>query len=190
VFSRLGWTGFWLQVVLGSLPILVLAFYMAFRRSPADSGSGLPIVGYLTIANLLILLFSIFWSYRYTRLAKRIMDSDRRPSESYVIGFVWTGVVASTLGMLFSMIVILIEAANLLFTFLRAPQAGVPAVQTSGAGAMYGVSSIDMISLVALILTLFSELLVLVLGLWLLFRTTLGSQEFPQPTTNTVEPAV
>jgi len=78
------------------------------------------------------------------------------------------------------MIVMLIEAANLLFYFLKAPQAGMPVIQTSGTEAVQWVSSIEMLSLVVLILTLFSELIVLVFSLWLLFRTTLGSPEFPQ----------
>ena len=134
----------------------------------------------LTIVNLFLLLFTIFWSYRYTRLAKKLMDPDKRPSESSVVGTVWTGVVASTVGMLFSMIVMLIEAANLLFFFLQAPQGGIPVVQTSGAEARHWVSSVDMVSLMALILTLFAELIVLVFSLWLLFQTTLGSPELPQ----------
>jgi hypothetical protein len=37
-----------------------------------------------------------------------------------------------------------------------------------------------MVSLMALLLTLFGELIVLVFSLWLLFRTTMGSAEFPQ----------
>lgn len=159
-----------------------MAYYLAFSRSATVSRSGFPFVEYLTIANLLMLVFTTFWSYRYTRLAKRIMDPQRRPSELYVIGSVWTGVVASTVGMLFSMIVMLIEAANLLFYFLKAPQGGIPVVQTSGAEAVHWVSSVDMVSLMALILTLFSELIILVFSLWLLFRTTLGSPEFPQTT--------
>jgi hypothetical protein len=91
-------------------------------------------------------------------------------------------VVASTIGMLFSMIVMLVEAANLLFSFLKAPQAGIPVIQTSGSEAVKWVSSVDMASLMALILMLFAELIVLIFGLWLLFRTTLGSSEFPQTT--------
>jgi hypothetical protein len=83
--------------------------------------------------------------------------------------------------MLFSMIVILIEAANLLFYFLKSPQAGIPVIQTSGAEAAHWVSSVDMLSLMALILVLFAELIVLVFSLWLLFRTTLGSPELPPP---------
>jgi Protein of unknown function (DUF3611) len=181
-FSRLGWAGFWLQVVFGSLPVIVMAYYFMFSRSPKDSGDGIGFVAYLTTADLLILVFTTFWSYRYTRLAKRIMDPERRPQESSVIGTVWTGVVASTVGMLFSMIVMLIESANLLFYFLKAPQAGMPVIQTSSAEAVHWVSSVDMLSLVALNLTLFAELIVLVFSLWLLFRTTLGSPEFPQTT--------
>ena len=182
-FKRLGWAGFWLQIVFGSLPVIMMAYYFAFSRSTSRPRGGLPFVEYLTIATFLMLVFTIFWSYRYTRLARRLMDPERRPSESYVIGTVWTGVVASTVGMLLSMIVMLIEAANLLFYFLKAPQAGIPVIQTSGAESVHWVSSVDMVSLMALILTLFAELIVLVFSLWLLFRTTLGSPEFPQATT-------
>jgi hypothetical protein len=179
-FARLGWTGFWLQIVFGSIPVLLMVYFLAFSRTATASRSGFPFVEYLTIASLLILGFTIFWSYRYTKLAKRIMDPERRPSESYIVGTVWTGVVACTLGMLFSMVVLLIEAANLLFSFLKAPQAGISVIQTSGSEGEHWVSTVDMISLMALILTLFAELIVLVLSLWLLFRTTLGSPEFPQ----------
>lgn len=181
-FSRLGWAGFWLQVVFGSFPIIVMAYYLIFSRSSETARSGLPFVEYLTLLNLLLLVFTTIWSYRYTRLGKRLLDLKQRPSESYVVGTVWTGVVASTAGMLFSMIVMLIEAANLLFYFLKAPQAGIPVIQTSGAEAVHWVSSVDMVSLMALILTLFAELIVLVFSLWLLFRTTLGSPEYPHAT--------
>jgi hypothetical protein len=177
-FSRLGWAGFWLQVVFGSLPIIGMAYYFTFSRSDTAPRGGLRFVEYLTAVDLLMLLFTTFWSYRYTRLGRRIMDPERRPPVSYLAGAAWTGVVASTAGMLFSMIVILIEAANLLFYFLKSPQAGIPVIQTSGAAAEHWVSSVDMVSLMSLILLLFAELIVLVFSLWLLFRTTLGSPEF------------
>src|SRR5262249_866078 len=93
-FARLGWAGFWLQLVFGSLPVLVMVCYFAFSRTPAEPRSGLRFVEYLTIVNLLALLFTMFWSYRYTRLARRIADPEHCPSESYVTGTVWTGLVA------------------------------------------------------------------------------------------------
>jgi hypothetical protein len=179
-FARLGWIGFWLQVVFGSIPLIAMAYFLAFSPSSTVSRSGIPFVEYLTIANLLILVFTTCWAYRYTRLARRIAVPDRRPSESHVTRTVWTGVVAGAVGLLFSMTVMFVEAANLLFTFLKAPQAGIPVIQTSGAEAPHMVSSVDMVSLMALILIQFSVLFFLVFSLWLLFRTTLNSSEYPQ----------
>jgi hypothetical protein len=181
-FTRLGWAGFWFQVVFGSLPVIVMVYFFTFSRSATLSRSGLPFVGVLTVVNFLILLFTTFWSYRYTRLARRLRQPERRPPESYVIRTVWTGLGASAAGMLFSMVVMLLEAGSLLFRFLKVPQGGIPMIQTSGAEEMYGVSAVDMVSLIALILTLFAEVIVLVFSLWLLFRATVGSREFPRAT--------
>jgi hypothetical protein len=156
-----------------------MVYYSFFSRSETPR-SGVFFVEYLTIANLLMLVFTAFWSYRYTRLARQMMDPQRRPPQSQVTRIVWTGVVATTIGMLLSMIVILIEAASLLLYFLKSPQAGIPVIQTSGTEAVHWVSAVDMVSLMALILTLFSELIVLMFSLWLLSRTFQGPAETPQ----------
>jgi hypothetical protein len=92
-------------------------------------------------------------------LAKEIKNPDKPPTLSKVIGVVWTGVVVSAIGMMFSMIVIFIEVANLLFYFLKAPQAGMPVIQTSGAEGIHWVSSVDMLSLMSLTLILFAEMI-------------------------------
>ena len=76
-----------------------------------------------------------------------------------------------------SMLVMLFEVAQLLIHFLRAPQAGVPVIQTTGAGTATWVSAADMMSLMALILGMFGELTFLILILWLLFRTTIAFVE-------------
>ena len=180
-FSRLGWTGFWMQIILGSVPLVLMFFVFIIARSPAGPRAGLPLVEYLTAASLLILIFTILWFYRYTRLARRITDPATRPSMLSATRTVWTGVVAGSLGIMTSMLLMLIETGNLLFNFLKAPQGGVPVFQTTGAGSMGWVSTIDMASLMALNLFLFAELIVLVFSLWLLFRTTQTYRESPQP---------
>src|SRR5262249_30321767 len=119
-FSRLGWAGFWLQLVFGSLPMLIMAYYFIF--SSPESSARFGFGWYLTIINLLILIFTTYWSYRYTRISRRIRGPEPGPSEPYLIGTVWTGVVATTAGMLFSMLAVLSETANILFYFLKAPQ--------------------------------------------------------------------
>ena len=72
------------------------------------------------------------------------------------------------------MLIMLFEVARLLIHFLRAPQAGVPVIQTTGAGTATWVSAADMMSLMALILGMFGELTFLILSLWLLFRTAMS----------------
>src|SRR5262245_19375219 len=114
-FSRLGWIGFWMQIALGIIPVgLMIRALMFGRGTGAGTRSGLPLVEYLTIAGLLIMVFTTLWSYRYTRLAKRIADPLRRPPESVVLRTAWTGVVASTLGIMVSMLVMVAEVTHLL----------------------------------------------------------------------------
>jgi hypothetical protein len=75
------------------------------------------------------------------------------------------------------MVVMKIEVGHLLFYFLSAPQGGVPVFQTAGAAPASWVSAVDMLSLMALLLTLAAEIIVLVLGLWLLFRSSQVNQD-------------
>ena len=178
-FTRLGRIGFWLQVVLGSVPLVVMFYVFVFSGSISGPRSGLPIVGLLSLANMLVLLFTIVWFYRYPGLGRRIADPQTRPTESAVLATLWTGLVASSLGILFSMVVMLLEVGQLLFYFLAAPQAGIATIQTAGGGASSWVSAVDLVSLLALVQMLAAEVIALVLGLWLMFRTTQVAGQFP-----------
>lgn len=183
VFARLGWMGFWVQVLVGSLSTLLILYMLLFSRWRLDLRAGLLFAEYLTIAALLVLAFTTFWSYRYTRLAKRLADPQSRPSQPAVIKTVWTGLIASGLGIIFLILVMLIETARLLFYFLATPQAGVPVFQSPGVGsASSWVSAVDMVSLLALILIMIAEMVVLAFSLWLLFRAT---QSHPESTATT-----
>lgn len=174
-FSRLGWIGFWVQVALGTIPILLMIYTLLFTGS-ATSGR-VVLIEFLTIASLMILAFTTFWSFRYTRLAEQMADPSRCPTKASVERTAWIGVAASTSGIVFSLLVMLAETAFLLSYFLRAPQAGVPVIQTAGAGQVSWVSAMDIVSLLTLILVTFGELVVLIFSLWLLFRSTLASIE-------------
>jgi hypothetical protein len=179
-FSGLGWTGFWAQIAIGSIPVALAIYSFLFDGSAgAGTRSGFALVEYLTIAGLLLLAFTTFWFYRYTRLAKRIADPKRRPAAFVVRRAAWTGVAASTLGVVFSLLVMLFEVTQLLFYFLRVPQVGIPTIQTTGSGSASWISAADVVSLLMLILTLFVEVLVLTFSLWLLFRTMVASVEYP-----------
>jgi hypothetical protein len=172
-FSRLGWTGFWTQVVIGAMPALLMTYLFFFSGSPSGPRAGFRLVEFMTLASLAMLVFTTLWSFRYTRLAKRIPDPEGRPTDIALSNTTWTGIFASTVGILISILVMLIEVAHLLFYFLTMPQAGVPVIQTSEQASF--VSSVDMLSLMALTFTLLAEVIVLVFSLWLLFRVTIVS---------------
>jgi Protein of unknown function (DUF3611) len=175
-FSRSGWIGFWLQIAFGSIPFIlaIYAFIFARNAGPGTRG-GFMLIEFLTFGGLLVLLFTTVWSFRYTRLAKKMGDPQRRPSNAQLHRAAWTGVTASAIGIVFSMLVMLFEVAQLLIYFLRAPQAGVPVIQTTGTGEATWVSAADMMNLMALVLTVFGEFAVLGLSLWLVYRTAVAS---------------
>lgn len=178
-FSRLGWIGFWMQIVIGAVPLVLAIYALLFGAArAAGTRSGFPLIQYLTFVSLLVLAFTAVWFYRYTRLSVRLADPSQRPTALSMQRTVLTGVLASTLGIVFSMLVLFFEVAQLLVYFLRAPQAGVPVIQTT-AGQASWVSAADILNVLALLLSMFIEVAVLVIGVWLLLRTMTPSIEFP-----------
>ncbi len=168
-FQRTGRIGFWSQFWLATFPIAAMVFVLFFAGNLAGTRSGSAVIEWLTYANILVLLFTTWWFSGYRRLGRAIGDPATRPDSEAVIGKVWTGLVASTLGIAFSILVMLFDVGQIFFYFLTAPQGGVPTVQMGG-GTF--VSAIDMASLFALVLVMAAEVLATLMGLWLLFRTT------------------
>jgi hypothetical protein len=171
-FVRLGRAGFWVQVIVGSIPVVLMVYNFVFARSLTSPRAGLPVVEYLTLISLLILVFTTFWFRRYVRLGATMTDPARRPPQAEVLGTVWTGLLASSAGVVVSLVIMLIEVAHLLYYFLTAPQGGVPVIQATGVSGASWVSAVDMVSLMALVIVLVAELVVMIFGLWLLFRTS------------------
>jgi hypothetical protein len=184
-FRRLGRFGFWTQVLLGAFPVILMLYVFVFTGSLSVPGTraGLRLIEHLTVLNLLLLVFTTIWFFRYRRLATRIADPATRPPRASLLRTVWTGLVASSLGAIFSMVLLLLEVGQLLFYFLTAPQAGMPAIQAAPAAGAVGswVSTVDVASLMALLLTLSAEVIALVLGLWLLARTSRSAVDAPTP---------
>jgi hypothetical protein len=179
-FARLGWIGLWMQVVIGSIPLLLALYAFLFDGNRgAGTRGGLALIEYMTLASLMLLVFTTIWFFRYVRLAKRIADPSRRPQNLDVQRVAWTGVAASTLGIVLSMLIMLFEVVQLLFYFLRAPQAGIPVVQTTGGGPASWVSAADVVNLLALSFVILVEVIALAFSLWLLFRSMVASKEYP-----------
>jgi len=169
-FRRLGWLGFWMQITILSISVGLVIYGLVFdSRGGFGTRGQLAFIEYLCIAGLVLLAFTTVWFYGYTRLAARMADPEGHPTPQGAERIAWIGVVATIANVVFSLIVILFEVTQLFLYFLRAPQAGVPVVQTT-AGQASWVSAGDILSLMVLILTMVVEILMVTFCLWLLFR--------------------
>lgn len=170
-FVKLGWTGFVIQLVLLTVP-LVLALYMMFSFSPESAArKGIDLSNYLSYGSLIVAIFTAFWLFRYTRLGQRIAAEDPALSGAGVIKTVWIGIWAGSIGILFSLLQLFGAAGRVLFVMLANPQTGLMVSPQMGSDPSQSISALDGISLLTLLVLLTAELVVLGLSLWLLYRT-------------------
>lgn len=180
-FSRLGWIGFWLQLALIVVPVLLFIYLFFFSAPDSAQSRGIDLSNYLSYGGLLVMLFTTLWFYRYTRLAARIADTSTRPSLASVLRTLWTGVWASCLGILFSMLLLISAVVRLLFVLMTMPQTGIPVAAIAGADPARTLSAIDAASLASLLIMLTAELIVLAFSLWLLSRVYRSVPAKPEP---------
>jgi hypothetical protein len=177
-FLRLGWIGFWVQLILLSLPIFLLFYVLFIKSTESVVSKGIDLSAYLSNGSLLVMLFTTFWFYRYTKLAPKIVAPELRPSHNSVAKTIWVGLWASVVGVFFSMMLLINAVTRLLFVLLATPQTGIP-VATMGSNPGRTLSAIDAVSLASLLFTLSAELTVLLFSIWLLFKIT--KDTVPEP---------
>lgn len=173
-FLRLGWIGFWVQLVLLTLPVFLLFYVLFIKSSETILSKGIDLSAYLSNGSLLVMLFTTFWFYRYTKLAPKIVAPELRPSQNSVAKTIWVGLWASVVGVFFSMMLMVSAVTRLLFVLLATPQTGIP-IATTGSSPGHTLSAIDAVSLTSLLFTLSAELTVLLFSIWLLFKVTRDS---------------
>lgn len=174
-FSRLGWLGFWIQLALLTVPLVLLVYVLFLRDPTSPQRLGIDLSNYMSYGSLLVMVFTAFWFFLYTRLGKRIADPDLRPHRSSVERTLWVGIWASGLGILFSMGLLFSAVGRMLFVLLATPQTGIMVAPPPGSVPTQSLSAIDALSLSSLLTILSGELVVLGLSVWLLFRTTRAS---------------
>lgn len=174
-FTRLGWLGFWIQLAMLAIPLVLLGYVLLLRSPESAQRIGIDLSNYLSYGSLLVLVFTAFWFLRYTHIGKRIADPQRRPSRAAIEGTLWVGLWASGLGIAFSMVLLFSAVGRMLFILLATPQTGIMIAPPPGGDPVQSISAIDAISLTILLIMLTAELIVLSLSVWLLFRTTKAS---------------
>ncbi len=171
-FTRLGWLGFWIQLVLITIPLLLLVYTLFLSSHDSAQRRGIDLTNYLSIASLLLMIFTIFWLFRYTRVGKRIADPEQRPSHASVMRTLWIGLAVGGLAVLDSLLLLMSAVGRMLFVLLATPQTGIALAPIVGEGDPRGtLSAIDAISMSSLVVLLTAELILMGFTLWLIFKT-------------------
>jgi len=171
----IGWTGFWLQLFFGFIPIAFVTFFLFIPRNPNRFGSSGGIAFFFGYATLIALVFTIYWCFRYTKVGRKLTNPDLRPSRFEVSRILSIGLLVNLVGMIFAVIVAMSQVTNLLAKLLSLPQGSSTVfTPTQGAAVMARVpiTPLQMMGLQAAICAIAAELIGLIVALWLLHRVT------------------
>jgi len=164
---RLGWVGFWFQVVLGVIPIVVLIIKMFSGQSQINTPFGL----FLTFVCLLALLLTMYWSFHYVRLGRKLKDADLRFPKGAVIQSLWIGLTINIVGMICAVLIGMGRLATLTFNMLTFPQ-GATVITSQAQNNVINrtpwIAPSDMIILQAIINTIAAELVGIIIAILLL----------------------
>jgi hypothetical protein len=172
-FRWLGWIGFGLQCLLGFIPILVVVANVLIQPG-RQQAAGFSLGLWMAIACLFILVFSIYWCFRYTLLANKLEDRDLRPAKSEVIRDLKLGLVANTAMMSIALLIALFRVGGLTIKMLSLPQ-GATVVTPNQVGTTVGSSGTlitpsNMIAIQAMINTIAAGLVGLIVTMLLLYQ--------------------
>ena len=172
-FRRLGWIGFWCQVVLGLIPIALMTFQWIFSSNSQligvpDSGN------ILSFLDILTLLFTIYWCFRYTRLANKLENPNQRPAKGRVTKEIWIGIIANLGVILLAVLIGIITVGGLLYAVLSIPQGATTILQPTPGGTVLNPAAkivpMDMLALLAVMNVILAGLIGLMVSLGLLSR--------------------
>lgn len=171
-FRWLGWVGFALQCGLGFIPILVVVANVLIR--PGQQQRGLSLGLWMAIACLFILVFSVYWCFRYTRLADQLEDRDRRPAKSEVMRDLRIGIVVNIAMMSIALLIALFRVGELTVRMLTLPQ-GATVVTPNQVGTTVGsagtlITPSNMIAIQAMINTIAAGLIGLIVTMLLVYQ--------------------
>lgn len=166
----LGWIGFWLQSFLGFIPILVVVTTV-LSRTGQRSGSLFGVS--LAIVCLIMLIFSIYWCFRYTQLASKLESRDLRPAKAEVRRDLKLGLLANLSIMVIAVLIALARVGELTFRMLILPQ-GSTVVAPTQVGTMLTQGAIitpsNMIAIQAMVSVIAAGLTGVIVALLLIYQ--------------------
>lgn len=101
-----GWITLWVQLALALVSGLVLMVARTGREFAEQSHPALGVGVFWAGLGILVLLFSVYWDFRYTRFGKRLLNPkvEIHPSKADTVGMIRLGIVASLIGILLTIL--------------------------------------------------------------------------------------
>ncbi|MDH6103045.1 DUF3611 family protein [Chrysosporum ovalisporum ANA283AFssAo] len=101
-----GWMMLWVQLALALVSGLLLLFASTGRDFVGQSNPGLGIGVFWAVTGILLLLFSVFWDFRYTRIGRRLDNPNPtlHPSKADTTRAIRMGILVSLVGMLLTIL--------------------------------------------------------------------------------------
>ncbi|MDR5639903.1 DUF3611 family protein [Thermosynechococcus sp. GLH187] len=164
--QRFGWIGFWTQVVLGFVSLLIIIiviFSRQFNINRPQNGMNSPTLGLvLAIIGLVFLGVSIYCCYRYPQLGQRLDRPEKRPTKEHVIRSLNIGLWVNIAGMIFTVAAAEWNVGMLLLKVLSIPQGA----------AVYAtnvlIEPLEIFVIQAKVNTIAAQLTGIIVALWLL----------------------
>ncbi len=161
--QRFGWIGFWTQVVLGFVSLLIVIIVIFSRSFNLNRSEGSPTLGLvLAIMGLVFLGVSIYCCYRYPQLGRRLDRPEKRPTKEHVIRSLNIGLWVNVAGMVFTVAAAEWNVGMLLLKVLSIPQGA----------AVYAtnvlIEPLEIFIIQAKVNTIAAQLTGIIVALWLL----------------------
>lgn len=147
IFRLLGRISFWIHVLLGGAAGITLLLVMLSRDFSDASNAYIGFGIFLAICSILAVGFRIYWTYRYTRLARLLQSPDTsvHPQKSEVIDILRIGLYVSLAGLFIAFLATEQTVIAVLAKSLARPQ-GVTVYQP---GIGVGVRPVDIFLILA-----------------------------------------
>jgi hypothetical protein len=166
-----GWISFWVQVVLAVVASIIFLFAILFETSSSGTSGNASNPGtsagiFFAVGGIIALLVSIYWSFRYSRLALQLKapQPSLRPKKIDAIKFLRLGVGINLLGMFLS----LLAAESISGILLGKALQSQAAQMTFNRSVQQLIQPLDIFVILANTHTLFAHFIGLVTGLWVI----------------------
>lgn len=161
-----GFTGFWVQLVLGVISTVMLLLAITNRTETSRPGTGFSL--FCAASGLICLIVAIYFSFRYGKMAQRLQNNTARPKKSTTIKTIKIGLIINLVGMLLTILGAEAIAGIVLSKILAFGQGEVFAAQNT----KEFVNSLDLFIVQANTNIIAAHFAGLSTSLWLLSRIT------------------